>query len=391
MPLYIIILSLSLLTLLIYVISYWRNYVSVKTHMHPAPIQQNDGTRQQLPGISVVIITHDSDNMLQYTIDSVAAQQYPDFEIVVVNNASTDNTNDVIKRAAKTHPNLLRSTHLPQNRNGILHMTIATTLGVRAARKEWIVLLRPNSTPKTQMWLHSIAQAIDKGYNLCIGYNQYYGIDDTKWERQAIRWQQKMQIRNFRAINRGKRRPVEACASNFAFRKQDFLDNGGYGRWLNLPNYHEHLYATTFAAKGRTAMLMHPDAQVETMLPPIRELWDTERQQTGKAYRKLSAATKMRRRHHTALSLLFLMATLTLVAGMALSLWPMPFDTSALLADHCIALPGLPAIPVLAPCAAIVFITIALIHLICVIHCKRQDRQPLSLPLVADPMQILNT
>ena len=383
MPLYIIILSLSLILLLLYIILYWRSYVPVKD-------AQPQSTNEQYPGISVIIITHDSDSILQHTIDCVANQNYPDFEIVVVNNASSDNTNDVIKRAAKQYPTLLRSTHLPQNRNGILHMTIATTLGVRAARKEWIVLLRPNSTPKDGLWLSSIADAINQGYDMCIGYNHYYTIDKTKWERQATRWYQRRQLLNYRAINRGKRKPIEACCSNFAFRKQDFMSNGGYGRWLNLPNYHEHLYATTFATRSNCTMLMQLEAQVETILPPIQELWQTEQQQTRKAYRRLSRATKLRRCYYSVLSILYILAALVLILGIALAMWPLPIDNSAsLIGDNCLWLNALPPIPIIAPCAAIVFLAVSLIHLICKNHCRRRDNKLLNLPLVNDPSYIM--
>ncbi len=96
MPIYLIILSASILLLIIYLILYWRSYVAVKSH------ESSVESQESLPGISVVIITHDSDRMLQHTINTVAAQQYPDFEIVVVNNASTDDTNDVTQTTYKT-------------------------------------------------------------------------------------------------------------------------------------------------------------------------------------------------------------------------------------------------------------------------------------------------
>lgn len=390
MPISLILLASSLILLLIYIILYWRSYIPVKPMPLSQPTAQQNGSSQQYPGLSVVIITHDADSVLQHTIDSVAAQQYPNFEIIVVNNASTDNTSDVIKRAAKQYPNLLRSTHLPQNRNGFLHMTIATTLGVRAARKDWIVLLRPSSMPKSLLWLQNIADAINQGYEMCIGYNQYYGIDQSAWEKRTIRWYRKRQILNYRAIFRGKRRPIEAESSNFAFRKQDFLDNGGYGRWLSLPNYHEHPYAATFSSLGKTAMLMQPDAQVETMLPPIRELWQTEYHQIRKAYRRLPRLAKLRRRYYTMLTMLLLVTEIALLTGVYFALFPLNDDTSASIVGQYMMLPQLPPIPIAAPCAFIVFLALLLIHIIYKIHCISRDNKRLNTPLVSDPASLLD-
>lgn len=384
MPIYLAALALSLTILIVYIILYWRKYAPI------VPLGAANNA-MQWPGLSVVIITHDSDSILLHTIETVANQQYPNFEIVVVNNASTDNTNDVIKRAAKQYPSLLRSTHLPQNRNGILHMTMATTLGVRAARKDWVVLLRPNSTPKSHLWLLNIAQAINQGNEICLGYNQYYGIDNSAWERRAMRWHRKLQIRNYRAICRGKRRPVEAESSNFVFRKQDFLDNGGYGRWLSLQNYHEHLYAATFASAGKCAMLMQPDAQVETMLPPIRELWQTELQQIRKAYRRLPRIAILRRRYYDMLRLLLLLALASLFAGIYFALFPLADDSSANFINEYLHLGQLPPIPVAAPCAFVVFCALLLIHFICKVHCTRRDNLQLNTPLVSNPASLLDS
>ena len=394
MPLYTALLFLSVTLLLLYIILYWRSYVKVDKQENVNHQSTTSAPRPAVwPSITVLIITHDSDRMLQHAIDSVAAQQYPNFEIMVVNNASTDDTNDVIKRSTKQYPNLLRSTHLPQNRNGILHMAMATTLGVRAARKEWIVLLRPNSTPKSPLWLHTIADAINRGFHLCIGYNQYYGLDNAKWEQRASRWYRKRQILNYRAINRGKRKPIEAESSNLAFRKQDFLTNGGYGRWLNLANYHQHLYASTYAATGTATMLMQPEARVETMLPPICQLWQTDHQQTRKAYRHLNRSTHFRRTYYSRLTLLFIASLLMMLAATGLAIWPIDFaifSTQVLEFPNAqtLNMPGLPPIPALAVCAAIVYAAIALIHQICRTHCRRRDNKILTTPIVTNPASL---
>lgn len=391
MPISLIILVLSLILLITYIILYWCSYVPIRPMSQLKQSNPTANASVQWPGLSVVIITHDSESILRHTINSVACQQYPNFEIIVVNNASTDNTNDVIKRAVKQYPTLLRSTHLPQNRNGFLHMTMATTLGVRAARKEWVVLLRPNSIPKSSFWLQNIAEAINQGYDMCIGYNQYYGIDNSSWERCAIKWHRKAQVRNYRAIYRGKRCPIEAENSNFAFRKQDFLNNGGYGRWLNLPNYHEHPYTATFATTDSTAMLMQPDAQVETLLPPIRELWQTERQQIRKAYRRLPRIAKLRRHYYALLSMFLYIATIALLAGIYLAIFPLNNDTSASIIEQYLILEHLPPIPVAVPCTFIVFVALLLIHFIYKAHCVRQDKQRLNIPLVNNPALLLDS
>ncbi len=384
-PISFILLCLSLIILLIYVILYWRSYVYIPAQSDEAP-QPVD--KANAPSISVVIITHDSDDMLERVIDNIAGQNYPNFEIVVVNNASTDNTNDVIKRATAKYPNVIRHTYLPQNKNGILHMSIATTLGVRASRKEWIVLMRPNSTPKTNMWLNSIATAILQGYSLCLGYNDYYGYDDSAWVKSAIRWRKKHQILNFRAINRGKRKAIEAENTNIAFRKEDFLKFGGYGRWLDVKNYHENLYATTFYNSGEVAMLTEKDAQVEKLLPPIVDLWNTDKFLLKRAYKKFSRSTKLRRNYYSILTWLYIISVIVLGVGSYLAYCPLPMDTTSLVFDYNIYI-GID-MPVVIAAAVLLFFIISLTHLIFKAYRNNSDYSAISVPLVSDPYADLN-
>lgn len=386
LPLSIILIGLSLILLLIYIVLHWRSYVAVKTfNKEPHVYSKTD----DCPSFSVVIITHDSDNMLERVIDLVAAQDYPKFEILIVNNASTDNTNDVIKRASNKYPTLLRHTYLPQNRNGILHMSIATTLGVRASRNEWVVLLKPTSSPKTTNWLSSIAEAIVQGHSLCIGYNDYYGYDNSKWIKKAIKWRRKAQILNFRAISRGKRKPIEVESSNMVFRKQDFFDNGGYGRWLDIKSFHENPYATTFTKSREAIFLTRPEAQVETILPPIEDLWQTDCMLMKKSYRKFSFATKMRRNYYSILTFFYFISFLLLIAGIYFSLMPLPFDNSTDYIDTTSVIINYGPIPILAPVSLLFFFIVSLIHYIYIIYFNRRDINRLYSPLVSNPQDYL--
>ena len=382
-PILIILLLLSFIFLIVYIILYWLSYVPIN-QKKMQPIFCDD--QKNCPSFSIVIITHDSDSMLERLIDNLVSQKYPNYEILIVNNASTDDTNDVIRRVTDQHPDLIRHTYLPQNRNGILHMAIATTLGVRAARNEWIVLLKPNSFPKSDMWLSSIAQAILSGKRLCIGYNDYYGLERSKWVKKAIRWRKKSQILNFRAIYRGKYKPIETESSNLTFSKEDFLNNGGYGRWLSLKNFHENLYVTTFYKSKETAFLFSPEAQVETMLPPIEDLWITDRNMMLKSYHKFSYKTKLRRMHYAFIGVIYILALINLLLGIYLTFCPLAIDNSYKLLDLTTTMYN---IPIGITTLTVAFLVISLIQYICIIHYNTRDKEQLKTHRILSPDNFL--
>jgi glycosyltransferase involved in cell wall biosynthesis len=48
--------------------------------------------------VSIVIPAHNEENSISRTLEAVCAQEYPDFEVIVVDNASTDNTSEIAKK-----------------------------------------------------------------------------------------------------------------------------------------------------------------------------------------------------------------------------------------------------------------------------------------------------
>ena len=86
------------------------------------------------PRVSVVITTYNRAILLPRAVNSVLAQTYPDYEIVIVDDCSTDSTPDVIRSFADTR---IRSFKHKQNRG----VSAARNTGIANARGEYISFL----------------------------------------------------------------------------------------------------------------------------------------------------------------------------------------------------------------------------------------------------------
>lgn len=114
---------------------------------------------------SVVICTYKRDKFLGQAIESVFAQNYPKdkYEIIVINNDSPDNTEEVIRRCAEHSP-VAFSSHV-EKRNGL---SFARNLGIANARHEFVAFLDDDATACTD-WLAIFNALINEHHALVVG------------------------------------------------------------------------------------------------------------------------------------------------------------------------------------------------------------------------------
>jgi len=85
------------------------------------------------PKVSVIIPTYNRAHLIGRAIQSVLNQTYQDFELIVVDDGSTDNTNEVIKEFSQKDKRILYIKH-DKNKGG----SAARNTGIKAARGEYI-------------------------------------------------------------------------------------------------------------------------------------------------------------------------------------------------------------------------------------------------------------
>ncbi|MEJ2683892.1 MAG: glycosyltransferase family 2 protein [Candidatus Sulfobium sp.] len=86
------------------------------------------------PSVSVIIPTHNYSNFLHESVESVLAQTFSDFELIIVDDGSTDDTVDVVKRFLRDR----RVRYIYQDNKG---PSAARNAGIKAAAGEFIALL----------------------------------------------------------------------------------------------------------------------------------------------------------------------------------------------------------------------------------------------------------
>ena len=87
------------------------------------------------PKVSVVITAHNLEKFIEEAIQSVLNQTYRDFEIIVVNNGSTDKTKEIIERLSESHHNIRLINQENRGEGG------GRNTGIRFSRGEFIAIM----------------------------------------------------------------------------------------------------------------------------------------------------------------------------------------------------------------------------------------------------------
>jgi len=86
-----------------------------------------------LPGISVIITSKNNSEELKKNLPFVLEQDYPNYEVIVVNSGSTDETDMVLNAAEIKYPHLYH-TFVPAGADANNEKKLALTLGIKAAK-----------------------------------------------------------------------------------------------------------------------------------------------------------------------------------------------------------------------------------------------------------------
>lgn len=113
---------------------------------------------------------YDNAQELRQYLTAFLTQDYtPGYEVIVVDESSTDHTEDVLKLQKQQYPQLY-TTFLPKPNRNITRRKLALTIGVKAAKNEWIIFSDIHAAPPSSTWLSEIAETLDNNTDIQLGY-----------------------------------------------------------------------------------------------------------------------------------------------------------------------------------------------------------------------------
>lgn len=302
------------LSLVILAVEYGINYLCVGHYRGPAARKKKENVQQQ-PPVSVVLTAQNDAEWLRTNLVYLLEQDYPNFEVVVVDYLSNDDTRYVLQLLAETYKNLKIVT-FSKNSNGYEGKKFPFSIGIKSAKNDVLLLADPDCMPKDIVNFCWISEMV-KGYvhnkvDIVLGY---CGIQS---KASLFNWLQQYDNLDYSVeylSSAIRHHPFTGNGRNLSYRRSLFMKNDGFIYHYNIPDGADDMFVNSNARRYNTSVVLTPGSYTTVAPKSSMHQWHLYRKHRTVTHAFYSFGLKLRRLIRPVNVLLFYLS------GVALLLW----------------------------------------------------------------------
>lgn len=240
--------------------------------------------------VSVIICARNEAANLQQNLPPILQQDYQDanglplFEVIVVNDQSTDDTLQVLEKLKEQYP-YLRSINLPNDLSG--GKKAALEMGLKLAQHQVLLFTDADCTPSGPHWLQQMTAPFAQGKEIVAGLGAY--TNNYSLLQTFIHWETLHTFMQF-AGYAGNGLPYMATGRNMACTRTAMEKAIQHPLWQKMHSGHDDLIVQAAATATNMAVVCNRDAYTISPPKPRWKEWAAQKQRhvsTGKYYRPL--------------------------------------------------------------------------------------------------------
>ncbi len=239
----------------------------------------------QLPSISVVIAARNEYQQLKNNLPQILNQNYPDFEVIVVNHASIDDTTSLLKELNIKYKNL-KVIHIEKDLNFFHGKKFPLSIGIKSAQYDTLLLTDADCQPASQQWITNMASSFTGNTEVVLGYGPY--ISQKGLLNKIIRYDTflvAMQYLSYALAGK----PYMGVGRNLSYKKNLFYKNKGFTSHYNISSGDDDLFISSVANKKNTHIELSSESFMYSKPKQTFKEWVTQKKRhlsTGGSYPK---------------------------------------------------------------------------------------------------------
>ena len=226
------------------------------------------------PPISLIVCARNEEDNLFKHIPVLLNQNYPDFEVIVVNDQSQDDSSHILKAYQNEFSNL-RVIELEKNKHRKFGKKIPLTVGIKGAKYGLIMLTDADCKPNSKNWLTEMASSYTSNKQVVIGYGPFY--KRKGFFNRFVRFDMvSIAISYLSAAKTGL--PYMGVGRNMGYSKELFIDNEGFKKHYHIASGDDDLLMRDVANRKNVAININPNTFVYSEAKPDWQSWITQKQ-----------------------------------------------------------------------------------------------------------------
>jgi glycosyltransferase involved in cell wall biosynthesis len=241
-------------------------YLSVNFYRSPESKKTNQP-------VSVIICARNEADNLRIFLPAVLEQDYPSYEVIVVNDCSEDDSYKVIGNYLLQYPHL-RVSNVNRDPKFTHSKKFAQFIGIKAAKNEILLFTDADCQPASNKWLEGMTSHFNENINFVLGYggylkekgllNKYIRYDTLSIAMQYLG----MAIRGI---------PYMGVGRNLAYRRSVFFMNKGFGAHNHIASGDDDLLVNALATSVNTRIELRKSSHTRSIPSPGLKEWITQK------------------------------------------------------------------------------------------------------------------
>lgn len=201
---------------------------------------------KNLPWVSVVIAARNESDNLYHFLPLILNQNYPNFEVLVVNHQSIDDSYNVLNAFKLQYPNRLKVIEVERSKHLGTGKKFPLSLGIKAASHEIILVTDADCAPASENWIYNMVGKISDKKEIVLGYAPYK--KEKGLLNKVIRLDTAMIAMNYFSFALAKL-PYMGVGRNMAYTKKLFNSVNGFKSHYAIISGDDDLYVQETAKK----------------------------------------------------------------------------------------------------------------------------------------------
>lgn len=234
--------------------------------------------------VSIVIAARNEYVNLEKNLKAILEQDYPQFEVIVVNDCSWDESQKLLEYYQEVYAHLKVCKILEQEKYPT-GKKFALTLGIKAAKYQHLLFTDADCMPASKNWLSGMSAGFSANKQIVLGFSPYKAYPGLL--NLFIRFEAAMTAVFYFSAALAKK-PFMGVGRNLAYTSDLFFGNKGFAKYQHLMSGDDDLFINQVANSSNVQIQLHPDSFMFTEPKLNYKAWSDQKSRhinTGKYYK----------------------------------------------------------------------------------------------------------